>query len=303
VAQFLAHPALLDMAATIGLDLLVDRNEPLVYAPISVERIRLLKPLPAELHSRAVVVADAPGRMVSFDVVLRDAKGQLVAVLEHLAMRALPQSLLAQAPAASDARLTDLLLARGIRADEAPAVFDRALAAPGRHLVVSSVSLDRVRLAIADSGPKVQKKDAAADGARAIEAPTNPVEQQLADLWAELLGVPAVGRSDDFFALGGHSLNAVRMLGRVRKQLGVDLPLATLFEGPTVRALAAKVAEKRPELLAAAKAEPATTSAGSNAAVANHAAANRAAATRRDRPRDQDLSPRPRHSARCSAPS
>jgi acyl transferase domain-containing protein len=265
VAQFLAHPALLDMAATIGLDLLADRNEPLVYAPISVERIRLLQPLPAELHSRAVVVADAPGRMVSFDVVLRDGKGQLVAVLEHLAMRALPQSLLSQAPAASDARLTDLLLARGIRADEAPAVFARALSAPGRHLVVSSVSLDRVRLAIADSGPKAKPKDAAADGARTIEAPTNPVEQQLADLWAELLGVSAVGRSDDFFALGGHSLNAVRMLGRVRKQLGVDLPLATLFEGPTVRALAAKVAEKRPELLAAAKAEPTATTKATNA--------------------------------------
>jgi amino acid adenylation domain-containing protein len=278
IAHFRAHPALLDTAATIGLDLLVDRNEPLVYAPISVERIRLLQPLPTEVHSRAVVTADAPGRMVSFDVVLRDNKGQLVAVLEHLAMRALPQSLLARAPAQSEARLTDLLLARGIRADEAPAVFERALSAPGRHLVVSSVSLDRVRLAIADSGPKAKPKDATADGARTIEAPINPVEQQLADLWAELLGVPAVGRSDDFFALGGHSLNAVRMLGRVRKQLGVDLPLATLFEGPTVRALAVKVAEKRPELLAAAKAEPAAPIAahagGANAGSANGRAAS-----------------------------
>jgi thioesterase domain-containing protein len=58
-----------------------------------------------------------------------------------------------------------------------------------------------------------------------------------------LLGVDEVARDDDFFALGGHSLAAVRLFARIRKQWNVDLPLATLFQGSTLAGLAAIVAQ------------------------------------------------------------
>lgn len=74
-------------------------------------------------------------------------------------------------------------------------------------------------------------------------APRTPTESRLAAIMAELLGLPApVGVHDNFFALGGHSLTATRMMARIRAAYGVDLPIRTLFADPTVAALAAEVA-------------------------------------------------------------
>jgi acyl carrier protein len=69
----------------------------------------------------------------------------------------------------------------------------------------------------------------------------NPVEGKLAAIWSELLGVPQVGVDDDFFALGGHSLSATQLASRVRRDLGVELPLARLFELRRLEDLAREV--------------------------------------------------------------
>ena len=69
-------------------------------------------------------------------------------------------------------------------------------------------------------------------------APRDAVEQALANIWAKTLGVKRVGLHDDFFALGGHSLAAVRLLFEVQKFSGKTLPLATLFQASTVEAFA-----------------------------------------------------------------
>ncbi|GAA1124299.1 hypothetical protein GCM10009577_54500 [Streptomyces javensis] len=74
-------------------------------------------------------------------------------------------------------------------------------------------------------------------GAAGRDART-PGEQVLAGLFAEVLGVPGVGVDDNFFALGGHSLAATRLAGRVRSVLGVELAVHEVFDRPTVAALA-----------------------------------------------------------------
>ncbi|SMF01179.1 MULTISPECIES: non-ribosomal peptide synthetase [unclassified Pseudomonas] len=74
-------------------------------------------------------------------------------------------------------------------------------------------------------------------------APVTPLQVQLAQIWAEVLQVPQVGLSDNFFALGGHSLLATQAVSRVRKHLGLDIPLRTLFDTVDLQAFAQAVAE------------------------------------------------------------
>ncbi|MGC2697975.1 MAG: thioesterase domain-containing protein, partial [Candidatus Angelobacter sp.] len=70
-------------------------------------------------------------------------------------------------------------------------------------------------------------------------APRTPLESILADIWKDLLNVDHVGVKDNFFRCGGHSLLAVRLIVRISRALKVNLPLRTLFEGPTIEQQAA----------------------------------------------------------------
>lgn len=74
--------------------------------------------------------------------------------------------------------------------------------------------------------------------------PDGELEQQLADIWKRALRKPVIGANDNFFDLGGHSLLAAQVFAQMNRQLGVKLPLALLFQAPTVRQLAASIQQK-----------------------------------------------------------
>ncbi|NKZ06031.1 non-ribosomal peptide synthetase [Actinomadura latina] len=83
------------------------------------------------------------------------------------------------------------------------------------------------------------KPELAIAPATAYRAPSGEAEEAVAAVFAELLGADRVGADDDFFALGGNSLIAMRVVSRVRRALDVELPVRALFEAPTVASLAA----------------------------------------------------------------
>lgn len=74
--------------------------------------------------------------------------------------------------------------------------------------------------------------------AEGFVAPRDTVELQLAQIWEDVLQIRPVGVNDNFFDLGGHSLLAVQLMAAIQRQFGRDLPLATLFQGPTIERLA-----------------------------------------------------------------
>jgi amino acid adenylation domain-containing protein len=76
-----------------------------------------------------------------------------------------------------------------------------------------------------------------ASNVRKFAAPATDTEKALAAIYAELLKVDRIGIHDDFFDLGGHSLMAIKAVSKISDVFGIDLPLATLLEAPTIAAL------------------------------------------------------------------
>ena len=82
---------------------------------------------------------------------------------------------------------------------------------------------------------------------RTYAAPTNEVEETIAQIWCELLGFDRIGIHDQFAELGGHSLLATQVVSRVRNVLGVELPISDFLERPTVAGLSLVVLERLSE--------------------------------------------------------
>ncbi|WP_163866519.1 amino acid adenylation domain-containing protein [Myxococcus eversor] len=109
--------------------------------------------------------------------------------------------------------------------------------------LVPSVLVRLDALPLAPTG-KVDRKALPAPGRPQLasrgahEGPRDELERKLVRVWEEVLGVSPVGVTEDFFALGGHSLMAIRLLARIRGAVGRALPVSTLFQRATVEHVA-----------------------------------------------------------------
>jgi thioesterase domain-containing protein/acyl carrier protein len=112
------------------------------------------------------------------------------------------------------------------------------------HMVPAAfVKLDRLPLS---ANGKLDRKslpepEQSALVSRSSEAPQGEVEQKMAALWTELLTIERVGRDDNFFELGGDSLGAMRLVNSLNTAFHVNLPIRSLFEHPTLKAMSGAV--------------------------------------------------------------
>ncbi|MFI0487357.1 amino acid adenylation domain-containing protein [Actinomadura sp. 9N215] len=115
---------------------------------------------------------------------------------------------------------------------------------PDHMIPAGFLSLDR--LPQTSSGKLDRKALPAPDGDRptlaaAFIAPATGTEQLLADIWRQVLRIDRIGAHDDFFDLGGHSILATQVVSRIRVRFHVDLPVAAVFDAPTLAGLAATI--------------------------------------------------------------
>jgi len=169
-----------------------------------------------ELGEIEAVLGDHP-KVAEVVVVVRDE--QLVAYIVPLGSPPAEAALLA----AARARLPDYMIPSAVVVlDELPVspagkIDRKALPAPGRAAFVTA----------------------------GYAAPRDEVEELIAGIWGELLGIARVGIHDNFFGLGGHSLLAVRVVWAISRTFAITLPLEQLFSGPTIAELAAAVEAAR----------------------------------------------------------
>ncbi|HEX2207304.1 MAG TPA: beta-ketoacyl synthase N-terminal-like domain-containing protein [Longimicrobium sp.] len=135
--------------------------------------------------------------------------------------------------------------AEGYGMDEAGAAtaLEHALTLAGEpHVLLSTGDVEYRMTARADeaAGPAFGSY-ARPRLATEYHAPTTDVEEAVAGIWEELLGISPIGIHDDFFALGGHSLLATQIISRCRDGFGLELPLKAIFEAPTIARFAALV--------------------------------------------------------------
>ncbi|MGF1426682.1 amino acid adenylation domain-containing protein [Kitasatospora sp. LaBMicrA B282] len=152
----------------------------------------------------------------------------------------------ADADAVGESRLIAYLVAADTAVPGLRATLERTLPAP----LVPAVFVTLPALPLTANGKVDRRALPAPDAARpelasAFVAPRSAVEQTVAEVWAEVLGLDQVGVFDDFFALGGHSLLATQLVSRLHRH-GLDLPLRAVFEARTVAGLAALTGDAGP---------------------------------------------------------
>jgi acyl transferase domain-containing protein/thioesterase domain-containing protein/acyl carrier protein len=250
------HPAMLDLA-TGGAQAIVPDFDPhgTFYVPLAYGRVLIRRPMTQRVFSH-VRLREAAGKdSVVFDATLVDEHGAEIATIESFVMRKVAagfeqegaRGVVRTEPARAARRPetpSEAALRIGMTGDEGVDALDRMLLTDFSPQVVACTLPLEPWLARLDSEAKASLQIEVGDESGPVftrpsvsatfATPRDEIERELASLWQGLLGVSEVGINDDFFELGGQSLVAVRLFQRIGKKYGVDLPLSTLFQAPTI---------------------------------------------------------------------
>ena len=156
----------------------------------------------------------------------------------------------------SDTYKEVLSLREALAPTEGAEVFRRILGTEHSRIAVSAsdlfLSIEQDKESLTPAFIRDFEKAAALEGnhrrpelGTIYVGPRNQTEQILAQVWQEVLGFKQIGIHDNFFDLGGHSLLATQVYSRIVKAFGIDVPLRTMFDWPTVAEMAEIITQRR----------------------------------------------------------
>ncbi|MFK7739276.1 MAG: beta-ketoacyl synthase N-terminal-like domain-containing protein [Planctomycetota bacterium] len=267
--RYRLHPALLDLATGYAMELIDGYDAKSLWVPLTYRSVRVYGDLPAEFCSvvHNVAAVGKGGDLVSVDLELLDvATGAVLVAVAGFQMKrlavgtqfgqqpatgrgdanvALSAAVSGGAGAHGSSAATQLLsdhIDKGIQPQEGMRALGRLLATRfGGENLLSPMPVpallaeqERAQAPAAADGERFQRPDLGND----YVAPRDDLEQGLVHFWEDLLGIDSIGVTDDFFALGGHSLIAVRLFAKIKKAYRIDYPMSVLFEAPTIDGLA-----------------------------------------------------------------
>ena len=267
--KYKLHPALLDVATGFAQFYVGDKES---YLPLSYGSLKIKGELPCRIYSLVTGRTGEPAHngLVKYDIVVMDEHGVELLEIRDFTLKAIPPHQVIDnwsaeeksngeyfkasiTPPTNPASLAlQNVLNQGIRPEEGVEAFRRVLARyPSPQVVVCTKDLQSLKEQITlkpllfggnSVRPPVATKAAHSrpDLRVPFVAPTGSLEQGLAEIWQELLGVDRVGVNDNFFELGGDSVVAIQIIARAG-QMGLRVTPPQFFEHPTVAELAAIV--------------------------------------------------------------
>lgn len=243
------HPALLDRASGMAKGSLAEKG---YYLPLGYRSLRILGELPPRLLSHARYREnDSPDReTLTFDLTLLGEDGEVLVEIERLTQKRVndPGSEIRALAAAPVAGLAGGDESREILPHEGAEALLRILASPpGPEVVVSvrdlQASIERSDETVRDRVLDAMGETRAADVRPRPElrtgyvAPRNEIEQKIAEAWQDVLGIDHIGVDDNFFDIGGDSVQAIQIIAR-GSQLGLKLNPQQFFQYSTIAELA-----------------------------------------------------------------
>jgi len=246
-----------------------------LWVPATYGALTIHRSLPADIVSwvRLADSAEFGDGYAAFDVTITNIDGEVLVDIERFLVKKLAKddvfsnAVANVSPAPQPLRSRPAGLAKlaqnvrnGILPHEGFEALQRALASGEVEPIISSIDLEKLRIAAAQAPSETAEKGSTferPDLDSEYTQPRNDIEVTLAGFWSELLGIEKIGIHDGFFDVGGHSLIAVRLFRMIRNVFGIDLPIATLFDAPTIAACAEIIAARSTPAVAGAAIEAA----------------------------------------------
>ncbi|HLP48534.1 MAG TPA: condensation domain-containing protein [Candidatus Kapabacteria bacterium] len=257
------HPSLLDSATGFMFSYV---HEGSAYIPFSYKRLSIYRPLSDRIISYSRLKVDDENRkgFLKFDVSIMDDQGNICIEIEEFTMLEVSEDIktriktkeyvsspltreITASAGAQNARQKHLVRF-GIRPSEGVHVFTRILAGRVPQVIVSTVDLSH-RLEIRKKSPAKKYEDVQSEskstGTKLLRpdigavyvTPRTDIEKQVAEVWQDHLGIDNIGINDDFFELGGDSLKAITLTGKLQKLMKVEVSLPEFFNNPTIKQL------------------------------------------------------------------